>query len=185
VFRCSKLPCLGWRSAIFLQGFFRPKCLQELFKHARSSTKISMDRTCTVYILKYDSSTILRSSVATPALYLEINSATRSSLVRFEDKTIFFTQKKNALAFYIRCRRCKFRRRRIGSWIGLGHCVAGCCCCCCCCRCFIGRPVTSIFHCLVCVQIIPPALRNVLDLHITSLSLPTPCQARTRHCAYA
>jgi hypothetical protein len=42
MFDCSKLPCLGWRSADFLQGFFRPKCLQEQLKHARSSTKISM-----------------------------------------------------------------------------------------------------------------------------------------------
>jgi hypothetical protein len=42
MFQCSKLPCLGWRSADFLQGFFRPKCSQEQLKHARSSTKISM-----------------------------------------------------------------------------------------------------------------------------------------------
>jgi hypothetical protein len=42
MFHCSKLPCLGLRSADFLQGFFRPKCLQEQLKHARSSTKISM-----------------------------------------------------------------------------------------------------------------------------------------------
>jgi hypothetical protein len=38
--QCSKLPCLGWRSADILQGFFRPKCLQEHLKHVRSSTKI-------------------------------------------------------------------------------------------------------------------------------------------------
>jgi hypothetical protein len=42
MFQCSKLPCLGWRSADFLQVFFRPKCLQEQLKHVRSSTKISM-----------------------------------------------------------------------------------------------------------------------------------------------
>jgi hypothetical protein len=42
MFQCSKLPCLGWRSADFLQGFFRPKCLQEQLKHTCSSTKISM-----------------------------------------------------------------------------------------------------------------------------------------------
>jgi hypothetical protein len=30
------------RSTDFLQGFFRPKCLQEQLKHARSGTKISM-----------------------------------------------------------------------------------------------------------------------------------------------
>jgi hypothetical protein len=42
MFQCSKLPCLGWRSADFLQGFFHPKCLQEQLKHTCSSTKISM-----------------------------------------------------------------------------------------------------------------------------------------------
>jgi hypothetical protein len=45
MFQCSKLPCLGWRSADFLQRFFRPKCLQEQLKHASSSTKISMGPT--------------------------------------------------------------------------------------------------------------------------------------------
>jgi hypothetical protein len=45
MFQCSKLPCLGWRSADFLQGFFRPKCLQEQLKHARTSTTISMGST--------------------------------------------------------------------------------------------------------------------------------------------
>jgi hypothetical protein len=34
------LPCLGWRSANVLQGFFCPKCLQDQRKHTRSSTKI-------------------------------------------------------------------------------------------------------------------------------------------------
>jgi hypothetical protein len=42
MFHCSKLPCLGWRSADFLQGFFCPKYLQEQLKHALSSTTISM-----------------------------------------------------------------------------------------------------------------------------------------------
>jgi hypothetical protein len=45
MFQCSKLPCLGWRSADFLQGFFRPKCLQEQLKQIRSSIKISMGTT--------------------------------------------------------------------------------------------------------------------------------------------
>jgi hypothetical protein len=45
MFQCSKLPCLGWRSADFLQGFFCPKCLQEQLKNAHSSTKISMEKT--------------------------------------------------------------------------------------------------------------------------------------------
>jgi hypothetical protein len=48
MFHCSKLPFLGWRSADFLQGFFRPKCLQEQLKHVRSSTKISMVFTYTI-----------------------------------------------------------------------------------------------------------------------------------------
>jgi hypothetical protein len=42
MFLCSKLPCLGWRSANFLQGFFRQKCLLDQRKHTHSSTKISM-----------------------------------------------------------------------------------------------------------------------------------------------
>jgi hypothetical protein len=42
MFHCCKLPCLGWRSADFLQGFFCPKLLQGQLKHTRSSTKISM-----------------------------------------------------------------------------------------------------------------------------------------------
>jgi hypothetical protein len=41
-FLCSKLPCLGWRSADFLQSFFCQKCLLDQRKHTRSSTKISM-----------------------------------------------------------------------------------------------------------------------------------------------
>jgi hypothetical protein len=42
MFQCSKLPCLGWRSADFLQGFFHPKCLQDLCQHTCSRSKISM-----------------------------------------------------------------------------------------------------------------------------------------------
>jgi hypothetical protein len=42
MFQCSKLPCLGW-TADFLQGFFRPKCLQDLCQHTCSRSKISME----------------------------------------------------------------------------------------------------------------------------------------------
>jgi hypothetical protein len=39
------LPCLGWRSADFIEGFFCQKCLRDQCKHTRSSTKISMGKT--------------------------------------------------------------------------------------------------------------------------------------------
>jgi hypothetical protein len=41
MFLGSKLPCLGWSSADFLQVFFLQKCLLDQRKHTRSSTKIS------------------------------------------------------------------------------------------------------------------------------------------------
>jgi hypothetical protein len=41
MFLRSKLPCLGWRSADFVQGFL-PKMFAGPAKHTRSSTKISM-----------------------------------------------------------------------------------------------------------------------------------------------
>jgi hypothetical protein len=37
MFLCSKLPCLGWRSADFLQGFFCQKWLLDQREHTRSS----------------------------------------------------------------------------------------------------------------------------------------------------
>jgi hypothetical protein len=45
MFLRSKLPCLGWRSEDFLQGFFHQKCLLDQRKHTCSSTKISMGHT--------------------------------------------------------------------------------------------------------------------------------------------
>jgi hypothetical protein len=54
---CSKLPCLGWRSADFLEGFFQQKCLLDQRKHTCSSSKISMKlvRLVAETLLKYQS----------------------------------------------------------------------------------------------------------------------------------
>jgi hypothetical protein len=48
MFYCSKVPCLGWRSADFLQRFFHQKCLLDQRKHTRSSTKISKEGTSSI-----------------------------------------------------------------------------------------------------------------------------------------
>jgi hypothetical protein len=43
MFQCSKLPCLGWRSADFLQGFFaQDVCKSSSNIHVLHSIKISM-----------------------------------------------------------------------------------------------------------------------------------------------